>query len=61
VGSENSREELEEPLTLRASVKEGPGESGLDHEGRDFASEWYQSRFIFAFCGRDRREIHHAA
>jgi hypothetical protein len=25
-------------LTLRARDEEGPGESGLDHEGRDFAS-----------------------
>jgi hypothetical protein len=33
VGSKNSREEWEEPSTLRACEKEGPGSSGLPVSG----------------------------
>jgi hypothetical protein len=44
-------------LTLRARDKEGPGESGLDREGRDFTSEWYQSGKSF-LSEAERRRYH---
>jgi hypothetical protein len=58
VGDENSREELEELLTLRAVRKEGPGESGCLL--RDSCSQ-VVSEPEYLLLSEAETEIHHAA
>jgi hypothetical protein len=51
--------ELDEPLTLRACVKEGPSESVLDREGCSFAPSGIRAGTSFLSVAET--EIHHAA